>query len=57
MQNNRYTLDTMSRLYAKNTHRSISQNAYYFAPLFSTTLVSPAAYNFGSLNLGRSLTV
>ncbi|KAF7193697.1 Dothistromin biosynthesis peroxidase dotB [Pseudocercospora fuligena] len=42
----RYTLDTMSRLAAKNTIRSISTNPYYFAPLFSTTLVAPAAYNF-----------
>lgn len=41
-----YTFDTMGRLFAKNTHRSIQSNPYYFAPLFSTTLVAPAAHNF-----------
>ena len=46
LNDNRYTLDKFAQLYAKNTHRSIQQNSLYFAPLFSTTLVSPAAYNF-----------
>lgn len=47
MDNDRYTMDKFARLYAKNTHRSIQQNARYFAPLFSTTIVSPAAHSFG----------
>lgn len=46
MANDRYTFDTFAQAFAKNTFRSEAQNAYYFAPLFSTTLVSPAAYNF-----------
>jgi hypothetical protein len=46
MDNDRYTFDKFDRAFAKNTIRSINQNPYYFAPLFSTTLVSPAAYNF-----------
>lgn len=41
-----FNFDSMGRLHAKNTHRSIQTNPLYFAPLFSTTLVAPAAYNF-----------
>ena len=46
MDNDRYTLDKFSQLFAKNTHRSVLQNPYYFAPFLSTTVVAPAAYNF-----------
>ncbi|KAB8446271.1 hypothetical protein FH972_025251 [Carpinus fangiana] len=46
MDNDRYTLDKFAREFTKNSFRSIRQNPNYFAPLFSTTLVSPAAYNF-----------
>lgn len=46
MADDSYDMDVFSRAFAKNTFRSIQQNPYYFAPLFSTTLVSPAAYNF-----------
>lgn len=41
-----YTLDKFRRAVQANQQRSISQNPYYFTGLFSTTLVSPAAYNF-----------
>lgn len=46
MDNDRYTMDKFDREFAKNTIRSINQNPNYFAPLFSTTLVAPAAYHF-----------
>ncbi|KAK4498561.1 hypothetical protein PRZ48_011219 [Zasmidium cellare] len=45
-KDDRLDMDKFARAFAKNTYRSIGQNPYYFAPLFSTTLVSPAAYNF-----------
>lgn len=46
IDNDRYTMDKFDREFAKNTIRSIGTNPYYFAPLFSTTLVAPAAYHF-----------
>lgn len=46
LQDDRLDMDKFARAFAKNTFRSIGQNPNYFAPLFSTTLVSPAAYNF-----------
>lgn len=42
----RYTFDKFAQEFTKNTYRSVMQNPYYFTGLFSTTLVSPAAYNF-----------
>jgi hypothetical protein len=39
-------MDKFDREFAKNTIRSVATNPYYFAPLFSTTLVAPAAYHF-----------
>lgn len=46
MDDDTYTLDKFDREFAKNTIRSVNTNPYYFAPLFSTTLVAPAAYHF-----------
>lgn len=45
-KNNRYTLDLFAQNFAAKAQESISTNPYYFAAPFSTTLVSPAAYNF-----------
>lgn len=45
-KNNRYTLDLFAQNFASKAQESISTNPYYFAAPFSTTLVSPAAYNF-----------
>ena len=41
-----FTMDTMAKLYTKNTFRSVATNPYYFAAPVSTTVVAPAAYNF-----------
>lgn len=46
MDDDRYTFDKFARAFTMNTFRSEMTNPRYFAPLFSTTLVSPAAYNF-----------
>ena len=46
IKDDRLDMDKFARAMAKNTHRSIQQNPYYFTGLFSTTLVAPAAYNF-----------
>ena len=46
MAADQWTLDDFARVFTKNTHRSVMTNSRYFAPLFSTTLVAPAAYNF-----------
>lgn len=46
MDNDRYTMDKFDRAFTMNAMRSEMQNPLYFAPLFSTTLVSPAAYHF-----------
>ncbi|KAF2485952.1 hypothetical protein BDY17DRAFT_245395 [Neohortaea acidophila] len=46
MADDSYTFDKFAQAFTANTFRSIQQNPYYFAPLFSTTLVAPAAYNF-----------
>ena len=46
IDNDRYTLDKFSHAFTKNTVRSEAQNARYFTGLFSTKIVSPAAYNF-----------
>lgn len=42
----RYTLDKFAQNFVTKAQESISTNPYYFAAPFSTTLVSPAAYNF-----------
>lgn len=42
----RYTLDKFVQDFQKKADESESTNPYYFAAPFSTTLVSPAAYNF-----------
>lgn len=42
----RYTLDLFAQNFASKADQSIAENPYYFAAPFSTTLVSPAAYNF-----------
>lgn len=42
----RYTMDKFRQEVGQNQYHSIQTNPYYFAPLFSTTLVVPAAYNF-----------
>ncbi|EME42780.1 hypothetical protein DOTSEDRAFT_176075 [Dothistroma septosporum NZE10] len=42
----RYTLDAFAQNFGEKVQESISTNPYYFAPVFSTTLVAPAAYNF-----------
>ena len=46
MDDDRYTIDKFAQAFTMNSIRSEETNPYYFAPLFSTTLVSPAAYNF-----------
>lgn len=46
LSDNRYTLDRFRQDFGRNQYFSIRNNPYYFAPLFSTTLVAPAAYNF-----------
>jgi hypothetical protein len=46
LDDDRYTLDKFRQQVEANQQVSISNNPYYFAPLFSTTLVVPAAYNF-----------
>ena len=47
MDDDDYDMDKFAQAFAKNTFRSEAQNSHYFAgALFSTTLVSPAAYNF-----------
>lgn len=45
-QGGTYTLDSFRQLNGHWVDYSVQNNPYYFAPLFSTTLVSPAAYNF-----------
>lgn len=45
-QNDRYTLDIFARNFQSKADQSVRENPYYFAAPFSTTLVSPAAYNF-----------
>ncbi|KAF2173462.1 hypothetical protein M409DRAFT_15744 [Zasmidium cellare ATCC 36951] len=42
----RYTLDSFAQNFAKKSDESVATNPYFFAAPFSTTLVSPAAYNF-----------
>lgn len=39
-------MDVFDRAFTKNTIQSVNTNPYYFAPLFSTTAVAPAAYHF-----------
>jgi hypothetical protein len=46
MSNDRYTLDLFAQNFASKADESEATNPYYFAAPFSTTLVSPAAYNF-----------
>lgn len=46
MDDDRYTMDKFRHVVIDNQLESIANNPLYFAPLFSTTLVSPAAYNF-----------
>ena len=46
LADDRYTFDKFAQEFTKNTFRSIGTNPYYFTGAFSTTLVSPAAYNF-----------
>lgn len=46
VDNDRYTLDKFRQVSAHWQQYSVSNNPYYFAPLVSTTLVTPAAYNF-----------
>ena len=46
LDNDRYTLDKFRNDVTRNQEDSIMNNPFYFAPLFSTTLVVPAAYNF-----------
>ena len=43
---NRYTLDKFAQNFGAKADESVQNNPYYFAAPFSTTLVSPAAYNF-----------
>lgn len=42
----RYTLDKFAQHFGENARESEANNPYYFAAPFSTTVVSPAAYNF-----------
>lgn len=42
----RYTIDSLAQDFVTKADYSEKNNAYYFAPPFSTTLVTPAAYNF-----------
>lgn len=46
LDDDRYTLDKFRQDVGEKQYFSIRNNPYYFAPLFSTTLVAPAAYNF-----------
>ncbi|CAK4025800.1 Aromatic peroxygenase [Lecanosticta acicola] len=42
----RYTLDSFAQNFDEKAKESVATNPYYFTGPFSTTVVSPAAYNF-----------
>lgn len=45
-QNGGYTMDSFRQLFKHWQEYSVSNNPWYSTPIFSTVVVSPAAYNF-----------